>query len=410
MRAAIVLYNQLILGIFMKEIDRYIATCPEEIKEVVAKELTELGAIDVIPGFKSVQFSCDKEIAYEIHLKLSTASRILRIVKECSGASPTILRNQASRIQWSKILPPNSTYLIDGVASDRGEKAMTSNEISKMVREGLQNHYTHINQEFPRVDLKKPKVVIVAFVYRKRAVISIDTSGKTLHKRGYRVEGHPAPLKETLAASILRLAGYDGSQPLYDPMCGSGTIAIEASYIAMQKATLIHRKKGDFGFEWLSDFDKNLWRKTQDRIRAERLESPKAPIFASDISPKYVQLSKDNALRARVEKFINFDQGSFFDMEPKSSTGILITNLPYGERLEINSDLEKTKAFYREIGDTLKQKYHGWTAALLTSEESPHKFIGLKPRRKIPILNGSIKCKLLIFDLYKGKKYGGSEA
>src|SRR5207244_2057543 len=126
--------------------------------------------------------------------------------------------------------------------------------------------------KIPKVDLKEPKVVIVAFVQGGRCILSFDTCGKALHKRGYRTDGHPAPIKETLAASILMLAGYDGSQTLVDPMCGSGTIAIEAAMIALRKAPQIHRKKGQFAFEWLKDFDRELWRETQDRVRLERLE------------------------------------------------------------------------------------------------------------------------------------------
>jgi putative N6-adenine-specific DNA methylase len=186
-------------------------------------------------------------------------------------------------------------------------------------------------------------------------------------------------------------------------MCGSGTIAIEAAMIALKKAPQIHRPKGQFQFEWLRSFNKDLWRQVQDEVRAERAESPAHAIVASDISPTYVELAKRNALKARVEKHISFATGKFQDVEAPAESGILVANLPYGERLAKASRTE-LEALYKEIGNTLKQRFTGWRAALLAAEESPYKSIGLKTSRRIPLMNGSIPCKLLIFDLYAGSK------
>jgi putative N6-adenine-specific DNA methylase len=233
-------------------------------------------------------------------------------------------------------------------------------------------------------------------------MLSFDTAGKSLHKRGYRESGHPAPLKETLSAAILIMAGYDGSQAFMDPMCGSGTIAIEAAMIAVHKAPQIHRKKGEFHFEWLKDFDRDLWRVTQDRVRAEKLEAPTATVFASDINATYVAMAKKSALDARVEKYMTFNTGRFQDTEPPATTGILVTNLPYGER--IGSSEGDIVQLYEEVGDTLKQKFSGWQAAILAAAASPYKSIGLKPKRTIALMNGSIPCKLLLFDLYAGSR------
>jgi putative N6-adenine-specific DNA methylase len=233
-------------------------------------------------------------------------------------------------------------------------------------------------------------------------MLSFDTSGKSLHKRGYREQGHPAPLKETLAAALLIMAGYDGSQAFMDPMCGSGTIAIEAAMLAVRKAPQIHRKKGEFHFEWLKDFDRNLWRVTQDRVRAEKLEAPAAPVVASDINAAYVAMAQKSALDARVEKYMTFNTGRFQDAEPPAATGILVTNLPYGDR--IGSSEGDIVQLYEEVGDTLKQKFSGWQAAVLAAAASPYKAIGLKPKRTISLMNGSIPCKLLLFELYAGTR------
>lgn len=371
--------------------------------DVVATELKSLGAKEVEPGYKAVRFTATREKAYEIALKCATASRLLQVIRESAASNPIMLTSQAKRVRWDEYIRPTMTYLIEGVAGDRGEGAMTSNEISKAVRLGLQETFIQRKAQVPRVDLKEPDVVLVAFVYRKRLTLSIDFSGKTMHKRGYRLEGHPAPLKETMAASLLLMAGYDGSQLLLDPMCGSGTISVEAAYIALEKAPLIHRVKGDFGFEHTVDFDRQLWRDVQERVRAERREEPAQPIYARDISEKYLEMARKNALRARVEKHITFECGSFFDLPAPAPSGILIANLPYGERIKGGAD-EDLQGFYKEIGDTLKKRYQGWTAWLLASEEAPYKFIGLKPSRRISVLNGSIPCKFLKFELYAGTK------
>jgi putative N6-adenine-specific DNA methylase len=296
----------------------------------------------------------------------------------------------------------NHGYLIEGVPADRGVEFMRSNDISKKVREALQDSFMKHLGKIPKVNLEEPKVVIVAFLQGGRCILSFDTAGKALHKRGYRGPGHPAPLKETLAASILMLAGYDGSQTLVDPMCGSGTIAIEAAMLALGKPPQIHRKKGQFLFEWLKDFDHKLWRVVQEEARGERRAAPPAAIYAADMSRSYVDMAQKNALKARVEKHITFKSAKFQDWEKPAETGLIVANLPYGERLERGDNQDKLVALYKEIGDTLKHKFSGWRAVLLAAEDSPYKFIGLKPKRKIPILNGSIRCKLLIFEMWEG--------
>lgn len=382
-----------------------IATCPEETKDVLIAELKALGAQDVTPIYRAVTFEAEPDVFYACHLKLRTASRLMRVIKEFPAKSPEMLYSQARRIPWPDLFDIDYGYLVEGVPGDRGREFMSSNDISKKVREGIQDAFGRRYGRIPKVDLKDPKVVVVAFIAGGKCTLSFDTSGKALHKRGYRTEGHhPAPLKETLAASILLLAGYDGTKPLMDPMCGSGTLAIEAAMIALNKSPLIHRKKGQFLLEWTKDFDKNLWRSTQDSARGERIVTLPAPIFASDVQSKYVAMARANALRARVEKHLEFKTSRFQDLKPIDGPGLLVANLPYGERLRKGGDDQELKLLFQEIGDTLKQKFSGWRAALLAAENSPYKFIGLKPTRKIPLLNGTIPCKLLIFDLYSGSK------
>jgi putative N6-adenine-specific DNA methylase len=221
-------------------------------------------------------------------------------------------------------------------------------------------------------------------------VIGIDTAGRALHKRGWRTNGHPAVLKETLAASILLLAGYDGNEPLLDPMCGSGTIVIEAAYIALNKAPLIHRGKDDFSLEHLNGFDRPLWRKVSDQLRAAKKSALTAPIYASDIKEKYVELARATALRARVEKYIDFSVKPFQEWEPPAPNGLLAANLPYGERIGILDSL------YRDVGKVIKERFGGWRIALLVTADAPIQLLGLNIKKEIPLLNGALPVKLIL--------------
>jgi putative N6-adenine-specific DNA methylase len=379
---------------------RLIATCPEETKPALMLELEALGAKALQPGFRAVAFEADDALFYELHLKLRTASRILRVIKEVPAKTPAMLFSQARRIHWHEYFDAQHSFMVESLGAD--EAGGGPRQVITQVRESIRDVFQRETGRMPVVDVTEPKVVVVAHLAQGRCMLSLDTSGKSLHKRGYREQGHPAPLKETLAASILLMAGYDGTQTFLDPMCGSGTIAIEAAMIAVRKAPQIHRRKGEFYFEWMKSLDRELWRITQDKVRAEKLESPPAPVIASDINAAYVAMAQKSALKARVEKYMTFETRRFQDAEPPATSGMLVTNLPYGER--IGGSEGDTRQLYEELGDTLKQKFSGWNAAILAAAASPYKAIGLKPRRTIALMNGSIPCKLLLFELYAGSR------
>lgn len=379
-----------------------IATCPEETKPALVLELEGLGARSIAPGYRAVAFEASDALFYELHLKLRTASRLLRVIKEVAAKSPEMLRSQARRIRWDELFDARHGFMVESQGDDAGSGGMEPKQVITQVRESIREAFQRTQGVAPVVDRSEPKVVVVAHMRHGRCTLSFDTSGKSLHKRGYREQGHPAPLKETLSAAILIMAGYDGTQPFMDPMCGSGTIAIEAAMMAVHKAPQIHRKKGEFHFEWLKDFDRDLWRVTQDRVRAEKLQAPAAPVVASDINAAYVAMAKKSALDARVEKYMTFNTSRFQDVEPPATTGILVTNLPYGER--IGGSEGDIVQLYEEVGDTLKRKFSGWQAAILAAAASPYKAIGLKPKRTVSLMNGSIPCKLLLFELYAGSR------
>ena len=387
---------------------RLIATCPEETQPALVLELERLVAKDLEPGFRAVSFDASDELFYALHLKLRTASRILRVIKEVPAKSPAMLYSQARRIRWNELFDGRHGFMVESLGADADSGGIAQKQVITQVREGIRYVFERAEGHAPPVDLEEPRVVVVAHQAQGRCMLSLDTSGKSLHKRGYRESGHPAPLKETLAAAILLLAGYDGTQPFLDPMCGSGTLAIEAAMMAVNKAPRIHRKKGEFYFEWLKSFDRELWRATQDRVRAEKLEAPPAPVVASDIRAEYVAMAQRSALKARVEKYMTFGTGRFQDAVPPAEHGLIVTNLPYGERIGGNEG--DIRQLYEEVGDTLKQKFSGWNAALLAAAASPWKAIGLKPSRSIALMNGSIPCKLLLFELYAGSRQPRAQA
>ena len=385
-----------------------LATCPEEVKPVLTQELQQLGMTAIKPEFKALRFKATEEQFYKAHLQLRTASGLFWILREGKAPHRKVLFSQAGRIHWEELLDSRHSFRVDGIAGDRGPDAMKSNDISKVVKQAIQDRFAFKKLPCPKVDPKDAKIKIAVLIHRGRYSISIATSGKSLHKRGYRAGRHPAPMKETLAAAVLKLAGYDGSQVLLDPMCGSGTLPIEAAQISLNKAPLIHRKKGEFAFEFLKNFNRGLWRQLQEECRLLRAEEREQPILARDISDKFLADAKASALRARVEKYIDFESGDFLKLKKPYPTGLVVINLPYGARLQ--PEREALEKLYSDIGHHLKHQYTGWQAALISSKDAPWAKIGLKPREKKTILNGSIQTKVQIYDLFAGKKRNQTKA
>jgi putative N6-adenine-specific DNA methylase len=367
---------------------RWIATCPEETKEPLLGELAALGVRAPQPIYRGVSFEADLETAYRAHLWLRTASRIQRIVAELPARSAAELAAAAASVPWNDFALARFPFAVAAILTDDAARAVGEEPVKAAIAEAVQRA---TGARFdPEAD---DPVGLVAHLRGGVCTVGLDTAGRALHKRGWRLTGHPAVLKETLAASLLLLAGYDGSEPLLDPMCGSGTIAIEAAYIALNKAPLIHRGKDDFGFERQAGFDRALWRRVSDQARAAKLPAPRAPVFASDIRPEFVELARKTALRARVEKHMTFLGSPLQTLAAPAPRGLLVANLPYGERIGASAGL------YRDVGAALRRQFAGWRSALLVPAGAPVGALDLgKPRRSIDLMNGALPVWLLLHD------------
>jgi 23S rRNA G2445 N2-methylase RlmL len=371
---------------------RWIATCPEETKSVLVSELLALGASEPRPLFRGVAFEADLETGYRAHLLLRTASRIQRVVADLPAESATELGAAAAGIDWPAWLRADRPFAVSPILTDAAARALGEPAVAAELAKAICGGFSR--GPAPRLDPEaKHLATLVAHLRGGVCTLGLDTAGRALHKRGWRLQGHPAVLKETLAAAVLLLAGYDGSEALLDPMCGSGTLIIEGAYIALGKAPLIHRGKDDFGFEHHAGFDRELWRRVADKARAAKRQAPPAPLFASDLRPAYVDLARQTALRARVEKHITFSAGSVQDLVPPAPEGLLVANLPYGERIG-RGELE---ALCRDLGRTLRERFSGWRAALLVPDHTPREAFGVLPQRELPLMNGALQVRLLLF-------------
>ncbi len=372
---------------------RWIATCPDETKGVLAAELARLGVQEPRPLYRGVAFEADLETGYRAHLWLRTASRIQRVVADLPARTAAELAAAASAISWPAWLAGKYPFTVSPILTDADARSVGEEAAQAAIASSVAGSFAAAGIAAPRFDSgDKGAATLVAHLRGGLCTLGLDTAGRALHKRGWRLPGHPAVLKETLAASVLLLAGYDGSEALLDPMCGSGTLAIEGAYIALEKAPLIHRGKDDFGFEHQAGFDRALWRRVSEQARAAKRPAPLAPIFASDIRQTYVDLARQTALRARVEKHMTFSTASLHELEPPAAGGLLVANLPYGERIAALPTL------YREVGRALGERFSAWRAALLVPAEAPIDALGMRPQREISLKNGALDVLLLLFD------------
>ena len=364
-------------------------------EEVLAKELLDLGAQNIEVGNRIVSFIGDKGFIYKANLCLHTALKILKPIYEFKANSNEDLYNELYKYQWSDYMNESSTFVFDSVLS--GNIFTHSLFVSQKAKDALVDKFRDENMTRPNVDLKHPDFRFHLHINNNVCSLLLDSSGESLHKRGYRTSTNIAPINEVLAAGIIKLSGWDKSIDFIDPMCGSGTFLIEAAMMASNIPANINRD--EFAFEKWPDWDLDLFELIQNS-QLKKVKEPSIRVYGYDKSPSAILKAKQNINQASLSDFISVDQNSFFDTSKASNEKLhLVTNPPYGERLK--GDI---KELYKNIGDTLKTKYSNTDAWFISSNLDAMKYVGLRPSRKIKLFNGKLESRLLYFPIYPGTK------
>lgn len=375
---------------------KMLATTSFGLEQVLADELRNLGAQNVVEGIRNVSFLGDNGFMYKANLTLRTAIRILKPLQDFKVEREDDLIKNIQKIDWENYLKVDGTFAINAVVNS---KFFTTNShyIALKSKDAVADYFRHKYHRRPNVDIKNPDLKIHIHIQHNQLTVSLDTSGDSLHKRGYRTATNIAPINEVLAAGMVLLSGYDGTTHFIDPMCGSGTILIEAAMIAHNIPANINRK--GFAFEKWTDFDEQLFDVIKNSL-LKKVRNSSFKIIGYDKAPSAVQKAKDNIENANLESFITIEQRNFFetDKQVEGPTTILF-NPPYGERLQI-----ETAPFYQKIGDTLKNKYPDTTVWFITSDIEGLKHVGLRTSKKIPLKNGDLDCKFVRYDMYAGSK------
>lgn len=364
-------------------------------EEILAKELRNLGAVNVVEGVRMVSFEGDTGFMYKANLCLRTAIKILKPIDSFYVKDETDLYKKIFAMDWSKYLNPEVTFAID--ATVNSENFTHSLYVSQKTKDAIVDKFRNTVGKRPDVDVKFPDLRINIHIQMNRCNVSLDTSGRSLHQRGYRTATNIAPINEVLAAGLLLLSGWDGQSHFLDPMCGSGTFLTEAAMIACNIPANINRK--EFAFEKWHDFDSELYEKIVESSLNKTREFH-YKIIGYDKAPSAVQKAKDNAANANLSEYITVERKNFFESEKFTENHLhIVFNPPYGERLNIEME-----EFYGNIGDTLKQNYPGTDAWFITSNLEALKFVGLRPSRKIKVFNSHLESRLVKYIMYEGSK------
>ena len=365
------------------------------LEEVLAKELNQLGAQKVEMGTRMVSFVGDKGFMYKANLALRTALKILKPIHNFRVHNEASLYKGIQQIDWSTYFSANQTFVIDTTV--HSDYFKHSQFVAQKSKDAIVDQFKEKFGHRPSIDKDYPDVRINIHIDRENCSVSLDSSGDSLHHRGYKTATNIAPINEVLAAGILLLSGWDGNGNFMDPMCGSGTILAEAAMIACNIPANINRK--EFAFEKWQDWDNDLFDKIMDSLLNKTREFH-YKIIGYDKAPSAVMKARTNVTQANLDEYIVIREQNFFETK-KTLEGPLhmVFNPPYGERLDIH--LER---FYREIGDTLKQGYPNTNAWFITGNMDALKFVGLKPSRKIKLFNGKLESRLAKYEMYEGSK------
>ena len=365
-------------------------------EDILIEELKTYDASDIRKGTRAVFFSGTLETMYTINLNSRISLRVLKPIRTFPAANEQQLYDEVKKIDWSEFLSADDTLAVDAVTVK--SNLTHSLYISLKTKDAIVDQFRDNTGKRPDVDLRFPKVRINVHLSDNIASVALDSSGDSLHKRGYRVQQGEAPLNETLAAGMVILSGWDRNSPLSDIMCGSGTILIEAAMIARNIAPGSFRN--EFGFERWIDFDAPLWESVKQKAKSIEKTELDFPITGIDRSHQVISHARENANAAGVANEITFHEMPFEHYTPAETAQTIVANPPYGGRLT-DTDLFD---LYKNIGDQLKKKYQGSVAWVLTANRDAAKYIGLHASRKIQLYNGALECRFLKFELYSGSK------
>ena len=368
-------------------------TCPRGLEAPLSQELEQLKCQDIRAVDGGVACKGGMEQVYRINLHSRTASRVLLRLTKSGYRNEQDIYKAAKNIRWTDWFDLEQTFKVK--VEGKRAQVKSLDVVGLKIKDAVCDVFRDACGARPSVDKIRPDIRIHAFIDERDIQIFIDTSGEALFKRGYRQDTGEAPMRENLAAGLLLLAGYDGTQPFQDPFCGSGTIVIEAAWIATRRAPGLMRR---FGFEKLKNFDAALWKKLQHEAETQ-IRPASAPISGSDNDRHMIRAAVANAQAAEVDTFVRFEVKDAQDTRPNGEGGILISNPPYGVRL---AEVQALQALYPQLGAWLKQHYAGWLAGMFTGDRDMPKFMRLSPKRKIPLYNGNLDCRLFLMDMVKG--------
>lgn len=362
------------------------------LENVLANELLQIGANNIQVQRRAVQFSGDKRLMYKANLWLRTASRVLKPVAVFQAKDADEVYDNIKHIDWEKYISCDSSIAIDStVYSDTFKH---SRYVTYRAKDAVVDFFMDRYGKRPSVKIDNPDLYINIHIAQTCVTVSLDSSGESLHKRGWRAEQTDAPINEALAAGMLLMAGWDGQRDFVDPMCGSGTFLIEAALIALNIPPGIYRER--FAFERWKDFDAELFETLYNDDSSAR--EFKHHIYGSDHSFYAIRVAEKNIKNAGMQRYISLQQIAIQELKPQTESVLVVTNPPYGERIDPKNIFQ----LYEEMGSTLKHKFTGSTAWIISSNEEALNRIGLKPSKKVPLLNGELECLFVRYDLFSG--------
>ena len=376
----------------------FFAPCPRGLEPLLVEDLQGVAAqaIEAVPG--GVHFRGDWRTCYRVNLESRIASRVLWRVAQGGYKSEDDVYRLAHAVDWSALFGVERRLRVYVTAVKSPLKSLEF--ITLRVKDAICDRFRAGCGQRPSVDTGNPDVRPHLFLSAEQATLYLDTSGEALWARGHKIAKVAAPLKENLAAGILRLIGWQPGTPLLDPMCGSGTFLIEAAHMALGDAPGLSRDTGDFGFARLSNFQAGVWNELQRAAAARRLSAPQSlPLWGSDLSADAVARTRQNLAHAGLDALVQVAQGDILEIAAPAPTGMLIANPPYGERLGETSELA---SFYPLLGSALKRNFAGWTCCFFSADTALPKLIRLQSKRKTPLYNGALECRVYVFPMVAG--------